>query len=77
MRSILSSGGVSVSSEMATCPGGSFYFSLKFNGEDNGRIRILDNVFGKSQAGNTDDWDPKSSNVWTGNKMTTGRTARP
>jgi hypothetical protein len=58
-------------------PGGSFYFSLKFNGEDNGRIRILDNVFGKSQAGNTDDWDPKSSNVWTGNTMTTGRTARP
>lgn len=58
-------------------PGGSFYFSLKFNGEDNGRIRILDNVFGKSQAGNTDDWDPKASNVWTGNTMTTGRTARP
>lgn len=58
-------------------PGGSFYYSLKFNGEDNGRIRILDNVFGKSQAGNTDDWDPKSSNVWTGNRMTSGRSARP
>jgi hypothetical protein len=58
-------------------PGGSFYYSLKFNGEDNGRIRILDNVFGKSQAGNTDDWDPKASNVWTGNTMTSGRTARP
>lgn len=58
-------------------PGGSFYYSLKFNGEDNGRIRILDNVFGKAQAGNTDDWDAKSSNVWTGNTMTTGRTARP
>lgn len=58
-------------------PGGSFYYSLKFNGEDSGRIRIVDNVFGKAQAGNTDDWDPKPSNVWTGNRMTSGRTARP
>lgn len=58
-------------------PGGSFYFSLKFNGEDNGRIRIIDNVFGKAQAGNTDDWDAKPSNVWTGNEMTSGRVARP
>ena len=29
-------------------PGGSFYYSLKFNGGDNGRIRIIDNVFGTS-----------------------------
>jgi hypothetical protein len=58
-------------------PAGSFYYSLKFNGEDNGRIRIIDNVFGKAQAGNTDDWDPKASNLWTGNRMTSGRNARP
>lgn len=58
-------------------PAGSFYYSLKFNGEDNGRIRIIDNVFGKPQAGLADDWDPKPSNVWRGNRMTTGRSARP
>jgi hypothetical protein len=58
-------------------PAGSFYYSLKFNGSDNGRIRIIDNVFGKPQAGLADDWDRKPSNVWTGNKMTSGRSARP
>jgi hypothetical protein len=58
-------------------PAGSFYYSLKFNGEDNGRIRIIDNLFGKPQAGLADDWDAKPSNVWTGNRMTSGRSARP
>lgn len=58
-------------------PGGLFWYSLKFNGEDNGRIRIIDNLFGKPRAGVADDWEAKSSNVWTGNTFTNGRIARP
>lgn len=57
-------------------PGNVSWYSLKFNGEDDGGIRIIDNLLGKSWAGNTDDWNPKPSNVWRGNKMTNGRIAR-
>lgn len=58
-------------------PGDVSWYSLKFNGEDAGGIRIIDNLFGKSWAGNADGWDRKPSNVWTGNKMISGRVARP
>jgi hypothetical protein len=58
-------------------PGDVSWFSLKFNGEDAGGIRIIDNLFGKSWAGNADDWDAKPGNVWSGNKMMSGRVARP
>ena len=58
-------------------PAGLFWYSLKFNGEDDGRIRIIDNVFGKPREAVADDWESKPSNVWTGNRFTGGGIARP
>ncbi len=60
-------------------PAGLFWYSLKFNGEDAGHLRILDNRFGKpkSGAGMADDWEAKATNVWSGNTIVGGRTARP
>lgn len=60
-------------------PAGLFYYSLKFNGADDGGIRIVDNRFGRPREGNrvADDWDDKPSNVWSGNTLTNGRVARP
>ena len=60
-------------------PAGLFYYSLKFNGGDDGRIRVVDNRFGRPRDGNrvADDWDAKPSNVWSGNTLTNGRVARP
>ena len=60
-------------------PAGWFYYSLKFNGEDAGRIRIIDNRFGRPRSGRrvADDWDPKPTNVWSGNTLVKGGVARP
>ena len=60
-------------------PAGLFYYSLKFNGGDDGGIRVVDNRFGRPRDGNrvADDWDAKPSNVWSGNTLTNGRVARP
>ena len=60
-------------------PAGLFWFSLKFNGNDNGTIKIVGNTFGipKPGAGLADDWDAKSTNVWSGNTLTNGRVASP
>jgi hypothetical protein len=58
-------------------PAGKFWYSLKFNGDDAGHVRVLDNRFGRARAGLTEDWDRKPTNVWKGNTYTNGRTARP
>jgi hypothetical protein len=61
-------------------PAGRFWYSLKFNGRDHGRIRIVNNRFGRPRSGGThvaDDWDPKPTNIWSGNTLTNGRVARP
>lgn len=60
-------------------PAGLFYYSLKFNGSDDGDIRIVDNRFGRPREGTrvADDWDARPSNVWSGNTLTNGRVARP
>ena len=60
-------------------PAGWFWFALKFNGNDNGNIRIIDNRFGLLKRGGrhvADDWDA-AANVWSGNTFTNGRIARP
>lgn len=58
-------------------PAGLFWYSLKFNGNDNGNIRITNNLFGmpKPGAGLADGWDVKPSNVWSGNTLTDGSVA--
>ena len=60
-------------------PADPLYSSLKFNGADGGHIRVLDNVFGLPWDGKhvADDWDAKSSNTWSGNTFSDGRTALP
>lgn len=60
-------------------PAGLFWYSLKFNGNDNGNIRIVNNLFGipKSGAGVADGWDVKPSNIWSGNTFTNGQVANP
>ena len=61
-------------------PAGWFYSSLKFNGSDDGTIRIVNNRFGLPKRGGrhvADDWDPKATNVWSGNTFTNGRAAKP
>jgi hypothetical protein len=60
-------------------PAGSFWYSIKFNGNDNGNIRIINNRFGLSKSGKhvADDWDAKPTNVWSGNTFTNGRVANP
>lgn len=60
-------------------PAGLFYYSLKFNGRDDGDIQIVDNRFGRPREGNrvADDWDAQPSNVWSGNTLTNGRVAKP
>jgi len=60
-------------------PAGLFWYSLKFNGNDDGDIRIVDNLFGvpKPGAGVADGWDVKATNVWSGNTFTNGQVANP
>lgn len=61
-------------------PAGKFYYAAKFNGEDHGHIRFVNNRFGRPRDGGrrvADDWENKRSNVWKGNTLTNGRTARP
>ena len=60
-------------------PAGWFWFSLKFNGNDNGNIRIVGNTFGikKPGAGLADGWDVKATNLWSGNTFTNGGVASP
>lgn len=60
-------------------PAGLFWYSLKFNGADDGRIRIINNRFGPPRSGRrvADDWDAKPSNRWSGNTLTNGRVAKP
>ena len=60
-------------------PAGWFWYSLKFNGKDEGHIRIIDNLFGRPRAGRhvADDWDAKPTNVWSGNTLLNGRVAKP
>jgi hypothetical protein len=61
-------------------PAGWFWYSLKFNGKDDGHIRIVDNLFGRPKSGGrhvADDWDPKPTNVWSGNTFPNGRVAKP
>jgi hypothetical protein len=60
-------------------PAGLFWFSLKFNGNDAGSIRIVNNTFGipKPGAGLADDWDAKATNVWSDNILTNGPVASP
>lgn len=61
-------------------PAGLFWYTLKFNGEDAGRIRIIDNLFGRPKSGGShvaDDWDRKPTNKWSGNTFPDGRVARP
>lgn len=61
-------------------PAGLFWYTIKFNGIDNGRIRIVDNLFGLPKTGGrrvADDWDAKPTNEWSGNTFTNGRVARP
>ena len=60
-------------------PAGLFWFSLKFNGNDAGNIRIVDNTFGipKPGAALADAWDAKATNVWSGNILTNGLVASP
>ena len=61
-------------------PAGWFWYSLKFNGNDNGNIRIIDNRFGLLKRGGrhvADGWDAKAANVWSGNIFTTGRSRQP
>lgn len=61
-------------------PAGRFWYSLKFNGRDKGRIRIINNRFGlPNRLGRqvADDWDAKATNTWSGNTFTNGRVARP
>lgn len=60
-------------------PAGLFYYSLKFNGGDDGNIRVVENRFGNPRSGTrvADDWDAKPTNVWSGNVLTDGRPARP
>lgn len=60
-------------------PAGLFWYTIKFNGEDAGRIRIVNNLFGLPKSGVrvADDWDAKPSNVWSGNTFPNGRVARP
>lgn len=60
-------------------PAGWFWYSLKFNGYDNGNLRIAGNTFGipKSGAYLADGWDPKPTNVWSGNVLTNGAVASP
>lgn len=60
-------------------PAGLFWYSLKFNGNDNGNIRIINNLFGlpKSGAYVADGWDVKPSNTWSGNTFTNGQVANP
>ena len=55
-------------------PAGLFWYSVKFNGNDNGNIRIINNRFGmpKPGAGVADDWDAKATNIWSGNVFTDG-----
>lgn len=61
-------------------PAGSFWYSIKFNGADNGKIRIVNNRFGRPRSGGrrvADDWNRKATNVWSGNTFPGGRVARP
>ena len=60
-------------------PAGLFWYSLKFNGSDDGGIRVTDNVFGipKPGGGLADGWDAKPTNVWSGNTLLDGRPAIP
>lgn len=61
-------------------PAGWFWYSMKFNGSDNGKIRVINNRFGRTNSGGkhvADDWDRKPSNKWKGNTFPNGRTARP
>ena len=61
-------------------PAGWFWYSLKFNGNDNGNIRIIDNRFGLPKRGGrhvADGWDAEPTNVWSGNTFTNGRVAKP
>ncbi len=60
-------------------PAGWFWYALKFNGSDDGNIRIINNRFGLLKRGGrhvADDWD-SATNVWSGNTFTNGRVARP
>lgn len=60
-------------------PAGRFWYTLKFNGDDRGRIRIIDNLIGRPRSGGgvADGWDRKASNRWSGNTFPSGRRARP
>jgi hypothetical protein len=61
-------------------PAGWFWYSLKFNGRDDGHIRIINNRFGRPKSGGrhvADDWDAKRTNVWSGNTFPNGQIAKP
>ena len=60
-------------------PAGLFWYSLKFNGNDAGNIRIVGNTFGVPKSGEhlADGWDAKATNVWSGNVLTNGGVANP